>query len=59
MNNNIKIKAMRKQIEYCLNKKYDMERRGKGHPKEQRRKGNIFDKAQHLTFTAQIKQVKM
>ena len=50
---------MRNQIEYCLNKKYDMERRGKGHPKEQRRKGNIFDKAQHLTFTAQIKQVKM
>ena len=38
MNNNWKIKAMRKQIEYILNKKYDMERWGKGHPKEQEEK---------------------
>jgi len=38
MNNNLKMKAMRNQIEYCLNKKYDMERRGKDHPKEQEEK---------------------
>ena len=36
--NNLKIKAMRKQVEYCLNKKYDTERWGKDHPKEHEEK---------------------